>query len=71
AVAQGRIRHNGDPDLARHVYNAVAKDEARGTRIVKEAKRSTRFIDACVALIMAFDRAAQAPDDYDVLASIA
>lgn len=72
AVADRRIVHDGDPALNRHMFNAVAKVEARGTRIVKQTRKSTRFIDAAVALVMAYDRAAQMPDDdYDVVESVA
>ena len=48
------LTHSGDPDLARHVGNAVVKNDSRGHRIVKEHKDSTRRIDLAVAAVMAF-----------------
>jgi hypothetical protein len=42
-----------DPDLVRHVGNAIVKNDSRGHRIVKEHKDSTRRIDLAVAAVMA------------------
>jgi phage terminase large subunit-like protein len=69
AVAEQRITHNGDPRLARHITNAVAKVEARGVRLVKEFRRSTKHIDAAIALVMAFERSTQAEAEYDLMKS--
>lgn len=60
-VMAGGITHSGDADLARHVANAVVKTDARGSRLAKDAKRSTRHIDLAVAAVMAVARAAEAP----------
>jgi len=49
AVLNRTLTHSGDPDLARHVGNAVVKNDSRGHRIVKEHKGSTRRIDLAVA----------------------
>ena len=54
AVLNRALTHSGDPDLARHVGNAVVKNDSRGHRIVKEHKDSTRRIDLAVAAVMAF-----------------
>jgi phage terminase large subunit-like protein len=64
AVMTGGLTHSGSPDMARHVANAVARDDARGYRIVKDSKHSTRTIDLAVCAVMALDRAV-------ILASIA
>jgi len=73
AVVNGQLTHSGDARLARHVGNAVARIDARGTRLAKEHKHSTRRIDLAVAMVMGHSRAcalrAQAPD-YDVLQSV-
>jgi len=45
AVVDRLLSHDGDPRLARHVANAVLKEDSR------------RRIDAAVAAVMAFDRA--------------
>jgi phage terminase large subunit-like protein len=58
AVLNQALTHSGNPDLARHVTNAVIKADSRGTRIIKEHKHSTRRIDLAVAAVMALDTAA-------------
>jgi phage terminase large subunit-like protein len=58
AVFNRALTHSGDPDLARHVGNAVVRNDSRGHRIVKEHKDSTRRIDLAVAAVMAHARAA-------------
>jgi phage terminase large subunit-like protein len=58
AVVNGALTHSGDSRLARHVGNAVLREDARGARLAKERKDSPRRIDAAVAAVMAFDRAA-------------
>lgn len=58
AVMNEGITHSGNATLARHISNAVLKQDQRGSRIVKEAKNSARKIDLAVAAVMAFDRAA-------------
>jgi phage terminase large subunit-like protein len=58
AVLNRALTHSGNPDLARHVGNPTVRVDSRGTRIVKEHKRSTRRIDLAVAVVMAHDIAA-------------
>ena len=57
AVMSGRISHDHDPTLARHLDNCVVKTDRLGPRITKEHRGSPRKIDAAVAAVMAFDRA--------------
>jgi phage terminase large subunit-like protein len=57
AVVERRLRHDGNPLLARHLSNAVVKTDNLGPRIVKENRNSSRRIDAAVAAVIAFDRA--------------
>lgn len=57
AVVNGTLTHSGDPRLARHMGNCVLKVDARGHRLAKEHKASTRRIDLAVAFVMAHDRA--------------
>jgi phage terminase large subunit-like protein len=57
AVTTGRIRHDGDPRLARHLDNAQLKTDSRGSRLQKDARNSPRKIDLAVASVMALDRA--------------
>jgi phage terminase large subunit-like protein len=59
AVQNHRISHDGNKDLARHFDNCQLKSDARGARVVKDAKDSPRKIDLAVATIMAFDVAAR------------
>jgi phage terminase large subunit-like protein len=58
AVVNGQLTHSGDSRLARHVGNAVLREDARGARLAKERKDSPRRIDAAVAAVMAHGRAA-------------
>jgi phage terminase large subunit-like protein len=58
AVLEGDLTHDGDPALARHVGHCVAKDTPYGTIIGKEHPDSPRKIDAAVAAVVAFERAA-------------
>jgi phage terminase large subunit-like protein len=58
AVVNGQLTHSGDSRLARHIGNAVLREDARGARLAKERKDSPRRIDAAVAAVMAHDRAA-------------
>lgn len=57
AVTDREITHDGDPDLARHVGNAVVVEDTRGARIAKERKHSTNRIDLAACLVMAHSRA--------------
>lgn len=57
AVMDGRLTHDGDWRLSRHIGHCVLKTDARGSRIAKEAKTSPKVIDLAVAALMAFDRA--------------
>lgn len=56
-VTNRKLRHDGDPRLARHLENAQLKTDARGSRLQKDARNSPRKIDLAVAAVMAVDRA--------------
>jgi phage terminase large subunit-like protein len=58
AVVDRLLSHDGSPALARHVANAILKQDSRGARLAKEHKDSKRRIDAAVAAVIAHDRAA-------------
>jgi phage terminase large subunit-like protein len=64
AVRTGRLSHDGDPRLARHVDNVVLKFSSKGAQLAKEHKHSPRKIDLAVAAVMAFD-IARPNDDGD------
>jgi phage terminase large subunit-like protein len=53
AVVNGQLTHSGDSRLARHIGNAVLREDARGARLAKERRDSPRRIDAAVAAVMA------------------
>ncbi len=57
AVVQNQITHDGNPDLTRHLSNAVVKETPDGAYITKDGRWSPRKIDLAVAAVMAFDRA--------------
>lgn len=67
AVVEGRLKHDGDPILARHLGNAVIKVDNLGPRIVKENRNSSRRIDAAVAAVIAVDRALASRIEEEVL----
>ena len=58
AVTTGALTHDADARLARHLANAVVKETADGSYIVKERPSSPRRIDLAVASVIALDRAA-------------
>ena len=58
AVVDGAMTHNGDPVLSQHVAQTVATQTPVGAIVSKDKRNSPRKIDAAVAAIVAFDRAA-------------
>jgi phage terminase large subunit-like protein len=58
-VVDGELTHDGGSALARHVANAILREDSRGARLSKEAKDSPRRIDGAVATVMAVHRAAE------------
>jgi phage terminase large subunit-like protein len=54
----GELSHSGNPDLARHIGNAMPKTDARGTQLTKDPKRRAK-IDLAVASLMAVHRVAE------------
>lgn len=52
------LTHDGHAGLARHIGNAVLKETAQGAYITKEDKASPRKIDAAIAAVIAYNRAA-------------
>jgi phage terminase large subunit-like protein len=61
-VVDGVLTHDGSSALARHVANAILREDSRGARLAKEHKDSKRRIDAAVAAVMAVHRAAELAD---------
>ncbi|MCW2690876.1 MAG: hypothetical protein JWR37_5766 [Mycobacterium sp.] len=70
AVVGDGLTQSGDPRLARHIGNAVLKQDSRGVRITKDGKYSKRRIDLAVSALMAFDLAASTEPVYDILESV-
>ena len=58
ALRDGGLTHDGDARLASHVGHCVARSTPLGDLVSKDRKSSPRKIDAAVAAIVAFDRAA-------------
>ncbi len=58
AVVTGAMTHDGNADLAAHIAHCVAKSTPMGDLVSKDKRGSTRKIDAAVAAIVAYDRAA-------------
>lgn len=58
AIMNGKIKHNGDGALSRHLDNCILKiDAQRGARITKDYRNPRLKIDLAIALLMAYDRA--------------
>jgi phage terminase large subunit-like protein len=56
-IMSGKIVHNGDGPLARHLENCILKSDSKGgARITKDYRNPKLKIDNAVALLMAFDR---------------
>ncbi|MFI9206201.1 terminase large subunit domain-containing protein [Streptomyces sp. NPDC053048] len=53
ACRDGRLTHDGDPALARHIGNAVLREDKNGARVTKEHASSRRKIDLAIAMILA------------------
>lgn len=58
AVMTGALTYDGDPTMAEHIGNCVAKSTTMGDLVTKDKRNSTRKIDLAVAAIVAYDRAA-------------
>lgn len=58
AVITKAVTHDGDCRLAAHIAHCVAKPTPMGDLVSKDKRGSPRKIDAAVAAIVAFDRAA-------------
>lgn len=58
AVSTRTLTHDGDERLAAHMAHCVAKRTPMGDLISKDKRGSPRKIDAAVAAIVAYDRAA-------------
>ncbi len=63
AIVEGRLSHDGDPDLTRHVLNArlraAGRDaDGRGIYLLEKAAPG-RLYDGCVAAMLAFEAAVQ------------
>lgn len=55
AVFDGTIRHDGDPDLRRHILNARRRVNNYGVSFGKESRESPRKVDAYAALLLAYE----------------
>lgn len=56
AAIAGELSHSGNLDLARHIGNAVIVEDARGVRLDKGKRNSTRRIDLAACAVMAHSR---------------
>ncbi|MER5638432.1 terminase large subunit [Kitasatospora sp. NPDC002227] len=63
AARDGRLSHDGNPALARHIGNAVLREDKNGARITKEHAGSRRKIDLAVAMILAVHGAVMYRDE--------
>lgn len=70
AVLDGRLTHDGDPRLARHVGNALVKPSPQGDYITKADKDSPAKIDLAVAAVIAYSQAVIAPPVSDLFVGV-
>ena len=59
-VVQGRLSHDADPRLARHIGNARVRETPEGAYITKDGRMSPRKIDLAIAALLAHDGATRA-----------
>lgn len=57
AVIGGEVTHSGDQRLARHVANAVVREDSKGIRLDKAKRGSRARIDLAAAMLQAHSRA--------------
>ena len=57
AVLGGQVTHSGDSRLARHVSNAVVREDSKGIRLDKAKRGSRARIDLAAAMLQAHSRA--------------
>jgi phage terminase large subunit-like protein len=60
-IVDGQVTHGDDPDLNRHVSNAVIHETPRGVTIKKQSKDSKHKIDLAVTACMANDARLRLP----------
>lgn len=60
AVVEGRLTHDGDPRMARHVANATVKEDSRGQRLTKRARGQKIDLAVCAVMALAQARATSA-----------
>jgi len=57
-IMSGKIRHDGDGAIQRHIDNCILKMDSRGgSRLTKDYRNPRLKIDLAIALLMAYDRA--------------
>ena len=63
-IMSGKIAHDGDAVIARHMANCILKMDSRGgSRLTKDYRNQRQKIDMAISLLMAFDRASVRIDD--------
>lgn len=55
AIYDGKLRHDGDADLKRHVLNVVRRENNYGVSFGKESRESKRKVDLYAALLLAWE----------------
>lgn len=59
AVMEGRVSHDGDERLSRHLSNAIVKASPVGDYITKPDRMSPAKIDLAIAAVLAYSRASR------------
>lgn len=70
-ITEGRLEHDGDPALARHVAAAVEITTMEGKqRLTKNRGKKRLMIDGAIALVMAVGEAAKPPAEAEAAPNI-
>lgn len=67
AVMDGKVRHDGNPALARHLGNCQLKVDALGPRVKKDHAGSPRKVDLAVAAIIAHELATDLRKEHEAV----
>jgi phage terminase large subunit-like protein len=67
AVLEGRLTHDGDLRLARHVANLILKSDRFGTRPTRDRTSPRSYIDAAMAAIWAYNQTLDQPPEPEAL----
>ncbi len=66
ALMDGRLEHDGDPVMRRHLMNCVPKRDRFGVRVTRDRGNPSGFIDAGVGAIFGYDMASKVEQEHSL-----